>query len=135
MSLRPMLFSDFLVRAIIAKTKTQTRRPLKHAGSDRWTPGDIVWVREAWRVGDDGFHYRSSEPGPGPWKPSIHMPFVARRLTLVVTNVRFQLAFDASVRDIQAEGVEGGKAAWRKGWSAFYGPSNQPVVALTFELV
>ncbi len=41
----PMLFSAPMVRALLAKRKTQTRR-LKFTGQ----PGDLIWVRETWAV-------------------------------------------------------------------------------------
>ena len=64
---RPILFSAPMVRALLAGTKTQTRRPLKqvqirseampepewrsvHTLCPYGQPGDRLWVRETWRT-------------------------------------------------------------------------------------
>lgn len=101
--------------------------------------GDVLWVRETWckgPVGRDGivddwsdFIYRATSPevegiddGDGYaelsadgslkscWKPSIHMPRRASRLTLEVTDVRVERLQDISDKDAEAEGVEWGSA-------------------------
>lgn len=97
--------------------------------------GDRLWVREAWRQcirprpvaqamdhtvvhGCEGILYRADEafreqraPGGydkgygGRWKPSIHMPRWASRITLEVTEVRVERLQDITYSDINAEGV------------------------------
>jgi hypothetical protein len=81
------------------------------------TAGDRLWVRETW--GGDilcGFAYRADHPdwpcfqGDGeqadsPWRPSIHMPKEASRLTLEVTGVRVEPLQSISERDACAEGM------------------------------
>ena len=90
-------------------------------------PGDRLWVRETWRRvdfetrGRDSSYiveYRSGGYGPRVhgetneimslpcgWKPSIHMPRWASRITLQVTGVRVERLQDISAKDIIAEGA------------------------------
>jgi hypothetical protein len=96
-------------------------------------PGDRLWVREghAFSVVDPeglDWHddpsnwdviYRADPKQPGggwrdsdgnvieaPWRPSIHMPRWASRITLEVTGVRAERLQDISEADCQAEGIE-----------------------------
>lgn len=155
---RPILFSGSMVRAMLAGTKTQTRRAAKvestlgidsilaprRAGGHAATyllpdqaaeaaaccpygqPGDRLWVRETWcRKWDDerGFldecWYRASDPDvvsvdameKSPWKPSIHMPRWASRISLEITGVRVERLQDINEQDAAAEGV----ATWAPG--------------------
>lgn len=109
---RPIIFSAAMVRALLAGRKTQTRRlatsPLRHV-----YPGDRLYVREAVSCGGVfsdvvEVRYRAHErashaefveqvpvasvasalPAFPKYRPSIHMPRWASRLTLVVTGVR-----------------------------------------------
>lgn len=98
-------------------------------------PGDLLWVREGFRSkrvdklpGD--VIYRADHPDashvPGmygrPWKPSIHMPRWASRLTLRITDVRVERVQDVSEADAEAEGA---RAAFSyPGWA---GVSSQPL--------
>lgn len=179
---RPILFSAPMVRAILAGTKTQTRRVVKPqpfashpAGAvlggqncaSRWIfypagpidgseeaayetddglrpcpygqPGDRLWVRETWRWygrfraghNEGGFLYAADlssktftdfpdaidrwgefeaacERGQtNKWKPSIHMPRWASRLTLEITGVRVERVQEISEADARAEGCDG----------------------------
>ncbi|WP_444880568.1 hypothetical protein [Delftia acidovorans] len=156
---RPILFSGPMVRAILASTKSQTRRAFSprmeklmraaaamgevshflDEGSMQpndldyvrsfcpyGQPGDRLWVRETWcRQWDDerGFldecWYRASDPDvvsvdameKSPWKPSIHMPRWASRITLDIKAVRIERLQDISDQDAAAEGV----ATWAPG--------------------
>jgi len=181
---RPILFSAPMVRAILAGTKTQTRRVVKptfatdaipcemgatnkhghqisgHSGM--WwcdaegnhekavrcpygKPGDQLWVREAWQYygwTDDGepcIRYAADNATAWPetsteewgekmqdvwaalsmnenyaidmaardrrWRPSIHMPRWASRITMEVTGVKVERLQDISEADAMAEGI------------------------------
>lgn len=163
---RPLLFSVPMVRALLAGTKTQTRRLLKpqplvfetepgkvcdvgvyhdEKGGHRRARvttgriittqkipcaiGDRLWVREAWRCNGwatdvatiffrasegDGYtamceQYSIASRKPlrvtAGWRPSIHMPRWASRLTLTVTDVRVERLQDISEEDALAEGM------------------------------
>lgn len=135
---RPILFSDAMVRAILAGTKTQTRRVIRadhipalgrppRGDLSPWPfePGDRLWVREAWSTegrpveevrvehedvmsGGASVYYRATEVYPASlrWRPSIHMPRWASRLTLEVTSVRVERVQSISEEDARAEGIE-----------------------------
>ncbi|MBN8740682.1 MAG: hypothetical protein BGP24_14870 [Lysobacterales bacterium 69-70] len=159
---RPILFSGAMVRALLAGTKTQTRRIAKLNDAGRlqltcrqWHPndraailacpfglaGDRLWVRETFKPIASGqvkggygkvrygFAYQADgatkwarheteivdltgKPPTGPmqfqdrpWKPSIHMPKRASRITLEITDVHVQRLQDISEADARAEGV------------------------------
>ena len=151
---RPILFSAPMVRAILAGTKTQTRRALapdlfmssggavvrmasagpattgiREAHCPYWRePGDRLWVRETWREWSDAaWHYAAdglvlpkqrdrelaeflAQRAPFTWesytwRPSIHMPRWASRITLEVTGVRVERLQDISEADATAEGT------------------------------
>ncbi len=167
MTERPILFSGPMVQAILAGTKTQTRRVVKpqptvaENGCPQWgtydgrkmymvprraaggsrvavadlldghcpygAPGDRLWVRETWATvkwfddtnaaacwknerppalwfaADTGVYLTSEHRGR--WRPSIHMPRWASRITLEVTGVRVERLQDISEADARAEGV------------------------------
>lgn len=161
---RPILFSAPMVRALLAGTKTQTRRLIKPTSqTDGFTmypqylngerigsssdpsfydlsefavdpsnglynsgapycPGDRLWVREAWAplsalthndpgvqaLADRGFYRADGGTVDGEisrWRPGIHMPRWASRLTLTVTEVRVQRLQEISKEDAIAEGI------------------------------
>jgi hypothetical protein len=77
-------------------------------------PGDRLWVRETWCRYGASVIYRANYSGDltpigdligGPWKPSIHMPRWASRLTLEITDVRVQRVQEITDSDALAEGV------------------------------
>lgn len=152
---RPILFSGPMVRALLAGTKTQTRRIMKvkpnltlgeviaegeHGNGmihvsraqlqePRISIGDRLYVREAWRCNGWATDvatviYRASEGDgytamteqypvagkkpmrvTGTWRPGIHQPRWASRLTLTVTDVRVERLQDITEADALAEGM------------------------------
>lgn len=94
-------------------------------------PGDRLWVRETFMdLQGTGVEYRPDPRGPLhryayqadtppgsrgdearkeyglKWKPSIHMPRHASRITLEITAVRVERLHDISESDCWAEGIE-----------------------------
>lgn len=192
---RPILFSAPMVRAILAGTKTQTRRAMKpqphedrmrlevglyhptvidrhgdeQPGEEKfgaWTedgeqgwvcpygqPGDRLWVREAFQRagGDSGWWYRATDAaadlGHSPvshWRPSIHMPRAASRITLEITGIRVERLQDISDADVAAEGISTGTAdcmVWhyKKLWESINGAgswdANPLVWVVEFQLL
>ena len=131
----PILFSAPMVRALLAGTKTQTRRIVK-ARDLEWMDvhqglrepdnaercpygqpgGDRLYVRETF-----GHFERNENFAPGcevfyradgeslavePWRPSIHMPRWASRITLEITGVRVERLQEISEADAKAEGAD-----------------------------
>jgi len=91
-------------------------------------PGDRLWVRETWcHAATSGYDapsdgreipvwYRASDEGEvdasedldgnrAGWKPSIHMPRWASRITLEITSVKAERLQDISQQDVLAEGI------------------------------
>lgn len=92
-----------------------------------------LWVRETWTDLDNISTGAAFAAGPsvryfyradghyldrgGRWKPSIHMPRAASRITLEVVNVRVERLQDISEGDAIAEGLN----SWPKRHPARYG--------------
>lgn len=89
-------------------------------------PGDRLWVRETWAVDAPLDQVRREHEdmmpggiGHGPyfrtdpahensgltWRPSIHLPRWASRITLEITDVRAERLQDISEQDAKAEGI------------------------------
>lgn len=74
-------------------------------------PGDRLWVRETWAPtfhGEDCIYAADPYVGPfpftGKWRPSIHMPRWASRLTLEIVSVRVERLLKITLSDIWDEG-------------------------------
>jgi hypothetical protein len=108
MTERPIIFSGEMVRAILEGRKTQTRRVVKHIEDNSpvitdprifnkpcpyGQPGDRLWVREAFQLDDSDptfVYFRADGKQCNWWRPSIHMPRWASRITLEITGVRVE---------------------------------------------
>lgn len=121
-----------MIRAILAGQKTQTRR-LASSPLAKALPGDRLWVRETcgWHWANDDL--KPTAITPDDWsiyypaddqmtpakrdgsvatrdqikrlRPSIHMPRWASRITLAITDVRFEPVDQISEADAIAEGI------------------------------
>jgi hypothetical protein len=130
-------------------------------------PSDSLWVRETWAArpdyddlpptecGNEGIWWKASlsawpqgyEACHGRWRPSIHMPRWASRLTLELTGVRVERLQGISDADAKAEGCDyterpplsvGYYTAYRELWETINGPgsweANPWVWVLEFEV-
>jgi hypothetical protein len=127
--------------------------------------GDRLWVRETWATipdeddcsiaeitamnecGPASLFYAADPPnhGAGKWRPSIHMPRWASRLTLEIIEVRVQRLQEISEADIIQEGcpraILYGTGWYRDLWNdlnakrGFPWSANPWVWALTFKRV
>lgn len=126
---KPILFSGPMVRALLAGTKTQTRRKIEPVSRDltvlefspRYLVGDRLYVREHWRTrarwndeaprdmpSDTPIEFVATATGDnyGRFRQGMHMPRWASRLTLTVTDVRVERLQDISEADAKAEGLQ-----------------------------
>ncbi|MEB5922773.1 hypothetical protein [Franconibacter daqui] len=101
----------------------ETNRNFAHIKCPFGKPGDRLWVRETWaEAGASAPNlklYRANYPEHVPshyenvppaeeirWKPSIHMPRWASRITLEITGVRVERLNSISEQDALAEGID-----------------------------
>ena len=114
-------------------------------------PGDILWVRETWtnvavfHEGGGVVGYRAEARhaelySDYRWRPSIHMPRWASRITLEITGVRVERLQDIhhNMDDLLAEGVrlppstlyprinrpDKHEAVYQKLWESIHGPGS-----------
>lgn len=119
--------------------KTRGWAGTRHRLYSKWEPGDRLWVREAWSP----FIVSACEPGNPvlyradnlrwydklSWKPSIHMPRWASRLTLEIKSVRVERLQAISEEDAIAEGAQcagvpaslTNRGAFAKLWNQLHG--------------
>lgn len=123
-------------------------------------PGDRLWVRECFYIdhidhvigplvkpdGEIPIYYRADgdcclqipeccccEVGKPRWRPSIHMPRWASRITLEITGVRVERLQEISDQDAVSEGIEildsfdpefGARGTFRELWQSINGPDS-----------
>lgn len=144
------------------------KNPLVAGPWTRVQPGDRLWVRETWGApyadrpgvpegrkpqnGDrivylandaDAWQWQTGHPGCGDfcWRPSIHMPRWASRLTLIVEAVKREPLQAISLADVIAEGIPATApvGAFPDLWRSLHGPAswdeNPEVVAISFRTI
>jgi len=129
---KPIIFSGEMIRAILGRKKTQTRRVIKPQPDRIWEDGhpywnigglripkcpygqpeDRLWVRETYGKSLCGSNIYKADFNPDhpfmpKWKPSIFMSRIASRITLEIISVRVERLQEISQMDIQAEGTPG----------------------------
>lgn len=114
--------------------RDESAEPWEYLKCPYGSPGDRLWVRETWAPAKQGGRcsiaeatyacfpdgsqkFKSGEyyqeapkgqlnwPSGWKWRPSIHMPRWASRITLEITEVRVQRLQDISEEDARAEGI------------------------------
>lgn len=106
--------------------------------------GDRLWVRETWfdatpfldapvfsdLMGKFAYKADGTFIGCHKWRPSIHMPRVASRITLAIDDVRLEHLQSVTYIDAKAEGVTYEKGyvdprdSFRRLWESIAGPGS-----------
>lgn len=141
-----MLFQGALARLLAMGAKTVTRRPahglmVDASGKPTINVGDLIWVRETWRISvihglECSLAYRaggsprvtvvSVKQAQGAvfresatWRPSLHMPRWASRTVLRVTESRVEHLEPLADDEARAEGFSDSQA-FTNTWDAIY---------------
>lgn len=143
---RPMY--DEVAQKVVGKTAALIRCPYGQPGDRLWVretfqgplidqeemERDPTWLKDmsryenpqhcAYRASGDSceFFDAAIEETVQRWKPSIHMPRWASRITLEIVSVRVERLHDISEADAKAEGVIGKKEATDAGLEWFDKP-------------
>lgn len=93
-------------------------------------PGDRLWVRERWAVdmsfddlpprmlpprGMPIYYHATAQCMDYKWRPSIHMPRWASRITLEITDIRVERVQNIHEEDAIAEGIDPRKLSYLSG--------------------
>lgn len=102
-------------------------------------PGDLLWVRETWRVhGGQEYEYQQDRSSvmyradmdmgtldlDWEWRPSIFMPRWASRITLRVESARVERLHAITEEDAIAEGLNS-RAEFSAGWDTLHKPGDR----------
>ena len=126
--IRPILMSAASVCAILTGRKVETRRIRANGRRPQFVFGDMLYMRETWRVVDyqqatemATVQYRADGaqrafrvtpnmmPKPsqwGKWRPGMFQPRWASRLLLIVRDARIERLHEITERGALAEGAE-----------------------------
>lgn len=124
-----ILFTDEMVRQLIAGTKTETRR-LQHKQRPSvchyGNAGHTLWVKETWKphftmqgVETQKTIYRATETDPvkkfdnRPWKSSLLMPKWRSRISLRVLSITLEQLHSITPEGVTREGIlRGDDGSW-----------------------
>lgn len=135
---QPIAFTGDMVRAILDRRKTETRRPIGRIGYAR---GDLLWVKETFTVVRGRVVYRASNPDAlVKWRPSLFLSRDLARIELATLDVRLERLHDCTTEGAIAEGFAD-LPHLREAWDAIYGEhpglgwhTNPMVCVITFAL-
>ena len=137
-----ILMQDEMVRALLRPVGHPLRKRVTRRTSDQWAKrkvGDLLWVRECFATGGivcpigEAVYRATFDPKLAKlirWKPGIHMPRWASRLTYRIVGLwrepgrslsRRRPLPEVDVDEAHREGVEG-RAEYLALWEAINGP-------------
>lgn len=145
---QPILLVDGIPIEHVKGKKKSKFRAIQKQSCPYGQPGNRLWVRETYCVGYEyqpghftaipyqgcekrrRAFYRATDDDAKddpkrPWKPSIHMPRWASRITLELTGVRVERLQDINEEDAMAEGVN---------WKDYAGLANKTARKLFIDL-
>lgn len=143
MTLKGISFNTRMVKAIRNGRKTQTRRP-KLTETIGLNPGDVVFVKEAWKMSDGSVTFRAEKdlPDAGTWQHPASLSPKDARIFLVITGIRTQRVKSITVDECKAEGLPPDWERWgyccelgwfEEAWDESYDPRRDPDNPKRFE--